>query len=225
MDIVKPETCVASDMTGEKGTEMGRGRREKDRARQERSEHQPVAEPELKTVDELGFETVEYRCWKCARLQYREKNGAEAYLRNGKKLFCMPCERPDLFIWEVEELADGTKREYIRPLSHKEIMKSVSPEARELAGKQAIAQILRARRAAILKLTQDLEIEYMSLGPAIAAAEKDVEEAQMNLQVLDNSDQLGKKVRSVQEVNAAIMRLVAEIEAAKKANEPKEGGK
>lgn len=187
------------------------GKRDKDQVKQQRTDR-----PDLPLLDEHGFESIEFKCWRCARPDYREKNAAEAFLRNGHKLFCLPCARPDLFEWEVETLLDGTRREYIRPLSAKETYKAISPEARALAEKQALAQILRARRDAILQLTTSLEVEYMQLLDAIEAAEKDVIEATAYVSAAEK-EQVHDKVAQLKRLQENVARLTYEVDAAKKA--------
>lgn len=192
------------------------GKRE-DKTR-EKHGSQPLTRPDLPTLDELGFETVEFKCWRCARTDLREKNMAEAIQRGGHKLFCMACDRPDLFEWDAEKLADGTIREFIRPLSAREVYKQLSPEAHALAAKQALVQCLRVRRDAILRETAKLEEEFMSLMPAIEIAEQDVIEAQRLVSAMEH-DQVSQKMASLEKLNADVERLKAEIAAAEKANQ------
>lgn len=191
---------------------VSKGKRE---AVKQSKDKQELYEPEIPMLDEMGFETYQFRCWRCARYDYREKNAAEAIQRGGHKLFCLPCDRPDLFEWSVETLFNGEKREFIRPLTHKEMHDRISDEARLLMAKQALVQNLRDRATKILKLTAELEVEYMNLQPAIEAAEKDAREAEILVSAMEKDD-VGRKIENLEELNAKIKRLVAEIEEAKK---------
>jgi len=172
---------------------------------------QKLHRPDLPLLDEFGMETVQFKCWRCARTDSREKNTAEAYQRNQKKLFCTACDRPDLFEWDVETMLDGSKREFLRPLTRREMHNQMSPEAHALAAKQGVAQILRHRAQVILQLTSEMEVEYMGLVKAIEAAEADVIEAEMLVSAMEK-DEVGKKL------NAKIKRLVAEIAEANRQN-------
>lgn len=195
------------------------GKREDKEAQQKRENlkqnPQKLFAPDLPVYDELGMEAYEFKCWRCARPDYREKNSAEAILQNGKKLFCTACDRPDLYEWDVETLADGTKREFLRPLTEREMYKRISPEAHMLAAKQALVQTLRARREAILRMTSQLEVEYHGLIDAIKTAEADMIEAEKLCSMMEKDD-VGRKIESAQELQAKVMRLVKEIEDAKK---------
>jgi len=185
---------------------VGKGKREK---------AQQTWTPEIPRLDEMGFETVDFKCWKCGRPDYSEKNRADAFLRNGHKLFCTACDRPDLYEWKVDK---ETGREYLHPLSPKEQHKRIAPEAHALMAKQALVQCLRLRRDTILRMTAQLEMEYMQLAPAIEQAEKDVIEAEMLVSAMEKSE-IGKKIAAIEDMNAKVMRLVKEIEEAKKASQ------
>lgn len=176
---------------------------------------QVIGRPDIKMLDECGFETMAFECWGCRRTDHRSANFVEAYQRNGKKLFCIACGRPDMFEWKVEKLEDGTRREYIRPLTHREMYNKISPEARKLAEKQALLQTLRQRAEGIQKLVAQLEYEYLGLMDAIPQAELDVADMQRIVSAIEH-DQVAKKVQDLSTLTARVMQLTKEIDAAKK---------
>lgn len=209
-----------------RGEQVGKGRKTKGVNQGNHvNQTQELHRPDVKMLDECGFETLEFKCWRCARTDHRSKEVAEAMQRNGKKLFCIGCERPDMFEWEVETLADGiTKREYIRPLTRREMYNKISPEAHMLAEKQALAQTLRARAERIRQLTAAMEEEYQTLVPAIAQAEADVLEAERMVLAMEKDD-VGKKIESLKDMEDKIKRLVSEIAEAQKNTEHQERNK
>lgn len=188
---------------------------------EKRGTQQPLTQqfvrPDIPMPDEFGMETVLFKCWRCLRTDARSKEVAEAYARNNKKLFCTACDRPDMFEWDVEVLSDGTKREYLRALTEKEMRDRISPEAHALAAKQALVQNLRYRAVQILKLTTELEVEYHGLMKAIVQAEEDVQAAEILVSAMEK-DEIGKKLTNLEKLKENVMRLTSEIEAAKKAN-------
>lgn len=186
---------------------MGKGRK--------KEPVQVLHRPDVPLLDELGFETLEFECWRCKRTDYREKMMAEAMQRNGHKLFCIGCET-GMFKWKTETLDDGTKREYIQPLTRREMHNQISPEAHMLMEKQALAQTLRARAKRIREQTEQLELEYLSLMDAIPQAEADVLEAEKKVSALAH-DGLADKVRAIKKLEDNVAKLVKEIEDAKKA--------
>lgn len=180
---------------------------------------QPIRRPDLPVVDELGFEAIDFDCFRCGRPGYMSKNYAEILQHHGRRLGCLACDRPDIYKWSVEVQPGGAKREYLSPRSDSEIRRLLTPEARLLSEKQGRLHSLKARRDALVELVANAEMEWTGLLDAIDALESETAELTVKVQSLDAGG-LADKVRQAQTLKERILKLTAEIDAAKKANAP-----
>lgn len=136
----------------------------------------PTFRPDLPVEDEWGLELEAFRCWKCGRTDYIYPTVAKYVVSIGGKLYCLPCEEPANFRWEVETV-NGEKRDRLVPLTQREITKRSVPGdklAKELFEKRAVVRLLRERHLDLAKQLKFLTGELERNGTAMAEAERDI---------------------------------------------------